>query len=185
MGRLEATLQRHHSFFSQQHLQKRYCCQSVKSCTLTTLPLLQSLQTGTYNIIQIILFMTIKTRAMQSVAYTLAETIDPVTLTFDLWPWKSIGFPTLIRTNDIPSLVKIHWRMLILECPQRCYGRTDGSVNISLRNFVGEGIISHYPSIKYSKSIFDCDFFLLIYFFMFCVLTPLSTIFQLYHGDQF
>jgi len=23
-------------------------------------------------------------------------------------------------------LVKIHWRMLILECSQGCYGRTDG-----------------------------------------------------------
>ena len=40
--------------------------------------------------------------------------------------------------------------MLILECSQGCYrrtdgrkdGRTDGSVTISLRNFVGEGIIS-------------------------------------------
>jgi hypothetical protein len=30
---------------------------------------------------------------------------------------------------------------LILECSQGCYGRTDGSVTISLRNFVGEGII--------------------------------------------
>ena len=32
------------------------------------------------------------TRAMQSVAYPLAYKFDPVTLTFDLWPWKSIGF---------------------------------------------------------------------------------------------
>jgi hypothetical protein len=35
--------------------------------------------------------------------------------------------------------------MLILECSQGCYrrteGRTDGSVTVSLRNFVGEGII--------------------------------------------
>ena len=54
LGRLEATLQKHHSCFSQQHLQKSYCCQSVKSCTLNTLPLLQSLQTGTYNTIHII-----------------------------------------------------------------------------------------------------------------------------------
>jgi hypothetical protein len=44
-----------------------------------------------------------------------------VTLTFDLWPWKSIGFQTLLRTTYVPSLVKIHWRMLILECSQRCY----------------------------------------------------------------
>jgi hypothetical protein len=59
----------------------------------------------------------------------------------DLWPWKSIGFQTLIRTKYVPSLVKIHWRMLILECSQGCY---DGSVTISLRNFVGKGIKSTF-----------------------------------------
>jgi hypothetical protein len=37
------------------------------------------------------------------------------------WPWKSIGFQTLVRTKYVPSLVKIHWRMLILECSQGCY----------------------------------------------------------------
>jgi hypothetical protein len=57
------------------------------------------------------------------------------------WPWKSIGFQILLRTKCVSSLVKIHWRMLILECSQGCYGRTDGSVTISLCNFVGEGII--------------------------------------------
>ena len=62
----------------------------------------------------------------------------------DLWPWKSIGFQILLRTKYVPSLVKIHWRMLILECSQglwRTDGQKDGSVNISPRNFVGEGII--------------------------------------------
>jgi hypothetical protein len=39
----------------------------------------------------------------------------------DLWPWKSIGFRILLRTKYVPSLVKIHWRMLILECLQECY----------------------------------------------------------------
>jgi hypothetical protein len=39
----------------------------------------------------------------------------------DLWPWKSIGFQTFLRTMYVPSLVKIHWRMLILECSQGCY----------------------------------------------------------------
>jgi hypothetical protein len=39
----------------------------------------------------------------------------------DLWPWKSIGFQTLLRTKHVPSLVKIHWRMLILEHSQGCY----------------------------------------------------------------
>jgi hypothetical protein len=60
----------------------------------------------------------------------------------DLWPWKSIGFQILLRTKYVPSLVKIHWRMLILECSQGCYERTDGSITISLCNFVGEGIIN-------------------------------------------
>jgi hypothetical protein len=32
----------------------------------------------------------------------------------NLWPWKSIGFQILLRTKYVPSLVKIHWRMLIL-----------------------------------------------------------------------
>ena len=41
------------------------------------------------------------------------------------WPWtltlKTIGFQTPLRTKYVPSLVKIHWRMLILECSQACY----------------------------------------------------------------
>ena len=39
----------------------------------------------------------------------------------DLWPWKSIGFQIFLRTVYVPSLVKIHWKMLILECSQGCY----------------------------------------------------------------
>jgi hypothetical protein len=37
------------------------------------------------------------------------------------WPWKSLGFQILLRTKYVPNLVKIHWRMLILECSQGCY----------------------------------------------------------------
>ena len=47
--------------------------------------------------------------------------IDPVTLTIDLSPWKSKGFQILLRTKYGPSLVKIHWRMLILDRSQGCY----------------------------------------------------------------
>ena len=78
-----------------------------------------------------------------------------MTLTFNIWPWKYTEFQILLRTKYVPSLVKIYWRILILECSKGCYGRTndgrkdgrkggrtDGSVTISLRNFVGEGIIS-------------------------------------------
>ena len=39
----------------------------------------------------------------------------------DFWPWKSIGFQILLRSKYVPSLVKIHWKMLILECSQGCY----------------------------------------------------------------
>jgi hypothetical protein len=39
----------------------------------------------------------------------------------DHWPWNSTGFLTLLRTMYVPSLVKIHWRVLILECSQGCY----------------------------------------------------------------
>ena len=42
-------------------------------------------------------------------------------LPFALWPWKSTGFQIPLRTKYVPSLVKIHWRMLILECSQGCY----------------------------------------------------------------
>ena len=39
----------------------------------------------------------------------------------DLWPWKSIVFQIHLRNKYVPSSVKIHWRMLILECWQGCY----------------------------------------------------------------
>jgi hypothetical protein len=56
----------------------------------------------------------------------------------DLWPRKTIGFQILLRSKHVPSLVKIHWRMLILDCSQGCYGRTNSSVTISHHNFVGD-----------------------------------------------
>jgi hypothetical protein len=83
----------------------------------------------------------------------------------DLWPWKSIGFQILLRTKYVPSLVKIHRRMLILECSQGCYGRTDGRVTISLRNFVGEGIITEnqWKQLKPSTSSFKKVIFYLFW----------------------
>jgi hypothetical protein len=78
-----------------------------------------------------------------------------VTLTFDLWPWKSIGFQILLRTKYVPSLVKIHWRMLILECSQGCYGRTEGPLNylkIWLRVFWWRSLQKHVvPNIRYLR----------------------------------
>ena len=37
-----------------------------------------------------------------------------------LWTWKSLAFRIILRTEYVPSLVKIHWRMLILKCSQGC-----------------------------------------------------------------
>ena len=85
-----------------------------------------------------------------------------------LWPWKSIGFQILLRTKYVPCLVKIHWRMLILKCSQGCYRRKDGSVTISLRNFVGEGIKTAHPlrppvfTFGFCKCLF-CSLFLSFY----------------------
>jgi hypothetical protein len=60
---------------------------------------------------------------------------DPVTLTFDLWPCKSIRFQILLRTRMWWTDGRTEGRK-----DGRTEGRTDGSVTISLRNFVGEGI---------------------------------------------
>jgi hypothetical protein len=46
--------------------------------------------------------------------------------------------------------------MLILECSQGCDGQTDGSVTISLCNFVGEGIMrTDIFFTRTTKSIFN------------------------------
>jgi hypothetical protein len=72
------------------------------------------------------------------------STIPPIstkqTITLTHWKKKNMTWNPCLRTKYVPSLVKIHWRMLILECSQGLW-RTDGSVTISPRNFVGEGII--------------------------------------------
>jgi hypothetical protein len=72
-----------------------------------------------------------------------------------LWAFDVITL-NMFKSSQIAIFTsKIRWRMLILECSQECYGRTegrtDGSVTISLRNFVGEGIIR-----KIYIPIFDC-----------------------------
>ena len=40
-----------------------------------------------------------------NILFSFKKNFDPVTLTFDLWPWKSIGFQILLRTKYVPSLV--------------------------------------------------------------------------------
>ena len=58
-----------------------------------------------------------KTRAKRGVSPRLKNWPGDL----DLWLWKSIRFQILLRTKYVPSLVTIHWRMLILECSQGCY----------------------------------------------------------------
>ena len=41
----------------------------------------------------------------------------------DLWPWKSIGFQIFLKTKYVPSLVKIHWKMLILVFTRMLQGK--------------------------------------------------------------
>ena len=55
----------------------------------------------------------------------------------DLWPWKSIRFQTLLRTMYVPSLVKIYWRMLILECSQGCYAVKINPLDVSHGKSIG------------------------------------------------
>jgi hypothetical protein len=42
-------------------------------------------------------------------------------LTYEAMTLKINRVSAILRTKYVPSLVKIHWRMLILECSQRCY----------------------------------------------------------------
>ena len=57
-----------------------------------------------------------------------------------LWPWKWIVFQTFIRTKYVPSLVKIHWRVLILDCSQGCYRVTiwPGDIDLWLYDLENE-----------------------------------------------
>ena len=57
----------------------------------------------------------------------------------DLDLWQSIGFQNILRTKYVPSLVKIHWKMLILECSQGCYGRMEGRMVALLYPFATKG----------------------------------------------
>jgi hypothetical protein len=62
------------------------------------------------------------------ISFSLCYTVNIWPCDLEFWPCKSIGFQTLLRTKYVPSLVKIHWRMLILVFTRmlRKDGRTDG-----------------------------------------------------------
>jgi hypothetical protein len=71
----------------------------------------------------------------------------------DLWPWKSIRFQILVRTKYVPTLDKIHWRMLILECSQGCYAVKNwpGGLDLWPRKSIGFQILL---KTKYVPSLF-------------------------------
>ena len=87
------------------------------------------------------------TRATQSMAYPLT--------------WKSIGFQILFRTNYVPSLVKIHWRMLILESSQGCYAVTIWPGDIDLWPWKSIGFQTHLRT-KYAPSLVKIHWRMLI-----------------------
>ena len=83
----------------------------------------------------------------------------------DCWPWKSIVFQILLRSKYVPSLVKIHWRMLILECSQGCYTVKIWPGDIDLWPWKSIGFqsllrIKHVPSlvkIHWRMLILECS----------------------------
>jgi hypothetical protein len=71
----------------------------------------------------------------------------------DLWPWKSIGFQILLRTKYVPNLVKIHWRMLILECSQENlepYWFSRSKVNVTRSNFYHNILVNTLESTSFN-----------------------------------
>jgi hypothetical protein len=76
-----------------------------------------------------------------------------------LWPWQSIGLQILVRTKNIPSLVKIHWRMLILEFSQGCYAVKiwPGDIDLWPGKSIGFQILLSMYQV-WSKSIEGCWF---------------------------
>jgi hypothetical protein len=83
----------------------------------------------------------------------------------DLWLCKSVGFQILLRTKYVPSLVKIHWRMLNLECSQGCYAVKiwPGDLDLWLWKSIGFQIIlrtKYVPSlvkIHWRMLILECS----------------------------
>ena len=85
----------------------------------------------------------------------------------DLWPWKSIGFQTLLRTMYVPSLVKIHWRMLILVFTRMLHGKQIYPVTLTIDLWPWKSIgfhtllrTKHVPSlvkIHWRMLILECS----------------------------
>jgi hypothetical protein len=61
-----------------------------------------------------VFFIRISTKKDNDVIIKINKNLQVQDVDLDLWPWKSIRFQILLRSKYVPSLVKIHWRMLIL-----------------------------------------------------------------------
>ena len=70
----------------------------------------------------------------------------------DLWPWKSIWFQIVLRSKYVPSLVKIHWRMLILECSQGCYAVKIWPLDLWLWKSIGFHSPKDYVCTKFGQN---------------------------------
>ena len=79
----------------------------------------------------------------------------------ELWPGKSIGFQIFPRTKYVPSLVKIHWRMLILECSQGCYRAKIRPCGLDLWPCISIGFQIHLRT-KYVRSLVKIHWRMLI-----------------------
>jgi hypothetical protein len=103
-----------HIFFTVHRSWFPFCCNLhwivIQNSTSTYYPLANKVAKGYSNAT-----VLPKWEQGQRKAWRIPSTKNlTVTLAFDLWPSKSIGFQILLRTKYISSLVTIHWRMLIL-----------------------------------------------------------------------
>ena len=69
--------------------------------------------------------------------HTITIPTDPMRMVVRSIKRKSIRFQTLLRTMYVPSLVKIYWRILILECSQGCYAVKIWPLDVWLGKSIG------------------------------------------------
>jgi hypothetical protein len=81
-----------------------------------------------------------------------------------LEPYWFFKVQILLRTKYVPSLVKIHWRMLILECSQGCYTVKDLPSDLDLWPWKSIGF-QNLLRTKYVSSLIKIHWRMLILVF--------------------